>query len=166
MEGARHMVVGFDLDMTLIDSRHSVRTALEALAAETGAPIDVDYVVAHLGLPLEMELSPWFDESVIATVCDRYRAIHGELLHLTRPMPGAFDAVAAVRRHRGQVLVVTSKFEPHARASLAAIDIVPDAVVGWRFGAAKGPALREYGGWAYVGDHLGDVAAAKAAGVQ
>lgn len=163
--GDHRFVVGFDLDMTLIDSRPSVEVALDALAAETGEPIDVHHIVSTLGPPLEAVLAPWFAGDALDAACNRYREIHGALLHLTLPMPGAVAAVGAVRHRGGQVLVVTSKFEPHAWTSLRTIGITPDALVGWRFGAAKGEALREHRAQAYVGDHVADVAAARAGGV-
>lgn len=43
------LTVGFDLDMTLIDSRPGIKAAYEALVAETGTPIDTDLVVSRLG---------------------------------------------------------------------------------------------------------------------
>ena len=51
------LVVGFDLDMTLIDSRPGVHATICALVAETGVLIDPDVVVARLGPPLEQELA-------------------------------------------------------------------------------------------------------------
>ncbi|BFO22549.1 hypothetical protein SHKM778_89370 [Streptomyces sp. KM77-8] len=41
--------VGFDLDMTLIDSRPGIRACYLALAARTGAYIDADLAVSRLG---------------------------------------------------------------------------------------------------------------------
>jgi phosphoglycolate phosphatase-like HAD superfamily hydrolase len=159
------LVVGFDLDMTLIDSRRSVGAAMTALAAETGTPIDVESITSALGPPLEIALAPWFTGDDLAAAVIRFRHFHGDLLHLTAPMPGAVAAVEAVHDREGRVVVVTAKFEPHAWASLATVGIPVDAVVGWRFGAAKGEALREHHAQIYVGDHLADVAAAQAAGV-
>ena len=150
--------------MTLIDSRRSVHAAMSALAAETGASIDVPRIVATLGPPLEVTLAPWFEGAALDAACWRYRELLGPFIPLTEPMPGAVEAVQAVVARGGRVIVVTAKFEPHARASLATVGIAADAVVGWRFGAAKGEALREYGAEVYVGDHVADVAAARAAG--
>jgi phosphoglycolate phosphatase-like HAD superfamily hydrolase len=161
----RRLVVGFDLDMTLIDSRRSVGTAMTALAAETGAPIDVAHVVASLGPPLEGALAPWFAGDELDAACDRFRELHGPLLHLTIPMLGAVAAVSAVRDRGGLVVVVTAKNELHAWTSLETVGIAPDVVVGWRFGAAKAEALRKHHAQAYVGDHLADVSAARAADV-
>jgi phosphoglycolate phosphatase-like HAD superfamily hydrolase len=160
------LAVGFDLDMTLIDPRRSVRSALARLSEDTGAAIDVDLIVATLGPPLEVALSPWFEAAELEQACWRYRDIHGSLLtDETDPMPGAVEAVSAVRDLGGKVIVVTAKYEPHARASLEAVGIVADAVIGWKYGAEKGAALREHGANIYVGDHPADVLAARAGGV-
>ena len=48
--------VGFDLDMTLIDSRPGIRAAYQALTAETGVLVDADLAVSRLGPPLRAEL--------------------------------------------------------------------------------------------------------------
>jgi phosphoglycolate phosphatase len=159
------LVIGFDLDMTLIDSRRSVHAAMTALAAETEAPIDIEEIVATLGPPLEVALAPWFEGDALTAACWRYRDLHGPFLGLTQPMPGAVAAVDAVRARGGRVIVVTAKFEPHAWTSLRTVGVEPDIVVGWLFGAAKGEALRQHHAQAYVGDHRADVDAAKAAGV-
>lgn len=45
-------VVGFDLDMTLIDSRPQTLGAFAALAGETGVTIDLAEVDQRLGIKL------------------------------------------------------------------------------------------------------------------
>jgi phosphoglycolate phosphatase-like HAD superfamily hydrolase len=52
--------VGFDLDMTLIDSRPQILASFRVLAAETGVAIDAAVVAGRLGLKLEDELGNWF----------------------------------------------------------------------------------------------------------
>ncbi len=79
-------------------------------------------------------------------------------------MPGAREAVDAVHRHGGRVVVVTAKYEPNARLHLDHLGIEADEVVGWRYGPAKGEALREHGATVYVGDHLADIEGARVAG--
>jgi phosphoglycolate phosphatase len=51
------LVVGFDLDMTLIDSRPGIRAVWAEVVARTGAPIDPDVAVTRLGPPVERELA-------------------------------------------------------------------------------------------------------------
>jgi phosphoglycolate phosphatase len=158
-------VVGFDLDMTLIDPRPGVVAALAALSAETGVFVDGDLVATRLGPPLETELAHWFPAASVDAAADRYRALYVEhALPRTTALPGAVAAVAAVRSGGGRAVVVTAKQHALAVASLAHVGIVVDEVVGWRHGAAKGAALREHGATAYVGDHVADVDGARAAG--
>jgi phosphoglycolate phosphatase len=157
--------VGFDLDMTLIDSRPGIHAALSALAAETGVVIDADLAVQRLGPPLELELANWFPEDRVAETADRYREIYPTFaVTLATALPGAREAVAAVRQLGGRALVVTAKHTPNAELHLAHLGIAPDEIIGNLWAEAKGEALREHGASVYVGDHTGDVRGARAAG--
>jgi phosphoglycolate phosphatase len=157
--------VGFDLDMTLIDSRPGIKAVYDLLAAETGVKIDSDLIVARLGPPVEIELANWFPPEQVQPTADRYRhlyALHG--ISGARLLPGAQEAIAAVRDHGGRTVVVTGKQTANARLNLEALDLVVDEVFGLVFAEAKGTVLAEQGASVYVGDHLGDVIGAHAAG--
>lgn len=159
------LTVGFDLDMTLIDSRPGIRAAYRALSAETGVRIDADLAVTRLGPPLEQELAHWFPADRIRETADRYREIYpAYAIGPTPAMPGAREAIQAVRAAGGRAVVVTAKHEPNAKLHLAHLGIEPDAVIGWLWAEAKAEALREHGARVYVGDHVGDVRGARAAG--
>lgn len=162
---AAPLTVGFDLDMTLIDSRPGIHATYLALSAETGVYVDADLAVSRLGPPLDQELAVWFPAEQIASVGDRYREMYPTFA--IRPTPataGAREAVAAVQALGGRALVVTAKHQPNAELHLAHLDIRPDAVVGGLWAEAKAEALRAYGARVYVGDHTGDVRGARAAG--
>ncbi|GAA2386313.1 HAD family hydrolase [Streptomyces glaucosporus] len=162
---SRAVTVGFDLDMTLIDSRPGIRATYLALSAETGTYIDADLAVTRLGPPLETELAHWFPEEAIGEVGARYRELYvRHAIEPTTAMPGAREAVDAVRRAGGRAIVVTAKHEPNAKLHLEHLGIEPDAVIGWLWAEAKAEALVEHGAGVYVGDHLGDVRGARAAG--
>lgn len=159
------VTVGFDLDMTLIDSRPGIKAAYEALSAATGTFIDADLAITRLGPPLEQELAHWFPEERIDEVGEMYRTLYPEYAIASTPaMPGAREAIAAVRRAGGRAVVVTAKHEPNAKLHLTHLGIEADAVVGWLWAEAKAEALREYGASVYVGDHTGDVRGARTAG--
>jgi len=159
------LTVGFDLDMTLIDSRPGIAAAYRALSEETGVHIDDALVVSRIGPPLERELAHWFPADQVAVAGDRYRELYPDhAIAPTTALAGARDAVAAVRALGGRAIVVTAKYEPNAKLHLAHLGIEPDAVVGWLWAEAKGEALREHGAQVYVGDHTGDVRGARAAG--
>lgn len=162
---SRALTVGFDLDMTLIDSRPGIKAAYEALSAETGAYIDADLAITRLGPPLDEELRHWFPEDKIQEMGDRYREIYPTYaIAPALAMPGAREAVAAVREHGGRAIVVTAKHEPNAKLHLAHLGIEADAVIGWLWAEAKAEALREHDAAVYVGDHTGDVRGARTAG--
>ncbi|MFE4262386.1 HAD family hydrolase [Streptomyces sp. NPDC056883] len=165
MSPETQLTVGFDLDMTLIDSRPGIKAAFEALSAETGTFIDTEQTVSRLGPPLNQELAYWFPESEIPAVADRYREIYPTYAIVPTPaMPGAREAVEAVRALGGRAIVVTAKHEPNARLHLDHLGIKPDAVIGSLWAEAKAVALREYAAQVYVGDHVGDVRGARTAG--
>jgi phosphoglycolate phosphatase len=159
------IVVGFDLDMTLIDSRPGVVASFDALNAELGTAIDGRAIAARLGPTLESEMAAYFPAEEVDPVCDRYRAIYAELGPPgSSLLPGASDAFAAVRARGGVTLVVTAKFGPNAHRCLAHVGLEADHVVGWRHGPQKAETLREHGAAVYVGDTVPDVDAARAAG--
>ncbi|WP_326597459.1 HAD family hydrolase [Streptomyces sp. NBC_01803] len=157
--------VGFDLDMTLIDSRPGIKAAYEALTAETGVYVDAELAITRLGPPLEEELAHWFPAADIPAVGDLYRTLY--VTHAIRAVPamsGAREAIAAVRGHGGRAVVVTAKYQPNAKLHIEHLGLEPDAVIGSLWAEAKAQALRDHDATVYVGDHTGDVRGAKAAG--
>ncbi|GAA2599270.1 MULTISPECIES: HAD family hydrolase [Streptomyces] len=159
--------VGFDLDMTLIDSRPGIRACYLELSARTGTHVDADLAVTRLGPPLADELAHWFPAEEIPAVADLYREIYpAHAIEPTRALTGAREAVAAVRESGGRAIVVTAKYEPNAKLHLAHLGIEPDAVIGDLWAEQKAVALREHGADVYVGDHVGDVRGAHAAGAR
>ncbi|AVZ73754.1 haloacid dehalogenase [Streptomyces lunaelactis] len=160
----RPLTVGFDLDMTLIDSRPGIHAAYLALSAETGVWIDADLAVTRLGPPLEQELAHWFPDERIQEVGDRYREIYSVYaITPTLALPGAREAVTAVQELGGRAIVVTAKHEPNAQLHLAHLGIDADDVIGRLWAEAKAEALREHGASVYVGDHTADVRGAHTA---
>ncbi|CAL9478344.1 Phosphoglycolate phosphatase [Streptomyces sp. enrichment culture] len=157
--------VGFDLDMTLIDSRPGIRACYLALADRTGTHIDADLAVSRLGPPLAEELVNWFPAERVDEVADLYRAMYPEYaITPTLALEGAPEAIAAVQAQGGRAIVVTAKYEPNAKLHLAHLGIEPDAVIGGLWAEQKALALREHGASVYVGDHTGDVRGARTAG--
>lgn len=160
------LTVGFDLDMTLIDPRVGMVRVFEVLAAETGIPLDGERFVANLGPPLDTEFRRYgLAESRVEELVASFRALYPELVvPVTTALPGAADALDAVRDAGGRVIVVTAKHQANAELHLSALGWQVDHLVGGLWSAGKALALREYGAEVYVGDHVGDVAGAQAAG--
>jgi uncharacterized protein len=162
------LVVGFDLDMTLIDTRPGISACLTALAGEAGVSLDVDGMVTRLGPPLDLLLAPELPQlgpAEIAVLVDRFREIYPAIaVAPTLPFAGAHESLAAVRAHRGRSLVVTGKYSPNARLHTDALGFDIDVLVGEVWGPGKGPVLAEHGASIFVGDHVHDVEGALAAG--
>ena len=159
--------VGFDLDMTLIDSRVGIVDTLTALADESGeealrAP---DLLVALLKRNLDLEFTDRLPADRATILADRFRELYADVgITGSALLPGAADALAAVRARAGRAIVVTAKYEPNAWRCLRHVGLEVDAVYGWRLGPAKAEALADEGASVYVGDTPGDMAAARAAG--
>ncbi len=157
------LTVGFDLDLTLIDPRRAVVAVAQRLAVEEGVDIDAELWASRIGPPLEHEVAHWVAPDRVEAVAARYRELMWEVGSLITLLPGAAEAVAAVRASGGRAVVVTAKSEPLARAALDGLGLQVDAVDGWLWAEGKATALRGHGATVYVGDHPGDVRAARAA---
>lgn len=158
--------IGFDLDMTLVDTADGIAASIGHVLALHGAYADPADLRATIGLPLDQVFPRWISGIPHEQLRTEFRLHNMEVaVPLTSALPGAAEALKSVASHGLGVVVVTAKLADHAWAVLAAagLDAHVDAVVGDRFGAAKGAALREHRASAYVGDHPGDVAAARAA---
>jgi len=156
--------VGFDLDLTLIDSRRAILESFAAVAAETGVPIGEAGVVSRLGIKLEDELGYWFPAAEIPAAMAVYRRHYPRLAGpLTSALPGAGEALAAVRAAGAAAIVITAKLESTARMSLDDVGLVADQVFGDVYGPQKAAVLTRLGAAVYVGDTPADMAAAVAA---
>ncbi len=158
--------VGFDLDLTLIDPRPGMIDVFDRLRAEFGVPLDGEHFAANLGPPLPDVLRGYgFDEALVQRLVHRFRELYPDVVvPATRAMPGAEEALRAVRARGGRALVITGKYEPNAALHLEALDWSVDRLAGDVFAAAKGEALIAERAGIYVGDHLGDIVGAKTAG--
>ena len=166
LSSAAPLVVGFDLDMTLVDSRPGIAATYRALTAQTGVYIDADAAVSRLGPPLDGELARWFPAEQVAEAGDLFRALYPDHAVRTSPaLPGVAEALAAVRSRPGRIVVITGKYEPNARRHLDHLGLTVDALVGWAWGAGKTTALGDHRAHVYVGDHPEDMVSAVAGGV-
>ena len=159
------LVVGFDLDQTLVDSRPAVVAVAAVLAEEEGVAIDGELWASRLGPPLEQELACWVPAQDVERVAWRYRTLMAEQgVRRSLLLPGAEAALLSVRRLGGRVVIVTAKMASLAEQVLDHFGLEVDEVVGWAWREAKGDALRERGAQVYVGDHPHDVDGAHLAG--
>ena len=157
--------VGFDLDMTLIDSQRAILASFAGVAADTGVAIDPAGVLSRLGIKLQDELAYWFPPGEVEEAVRIYRAHYLKLLGpMTLLLPGAAEALAAVRAAGARAVVITAKHEVPARLSLESVGLSPDELVADAHGPEKGAILTAIGAAVYVGDTPADMAAAVMAG--
>jgi len=158
------LTVGFDLDLTLVDSADGIVATYVAAARSVGREVDPNAVRATIGIPLEEScrlLLPGVDEEAVIA----YRQLYPRLgVRATRLLPGARAAVDAVRERGGRAAVVTAKIESAARLLLDHVGLEVDIIAADRYAEAKGAALVELDAWALVGDHPGDMVGAGTAG--
>jgi phosphoglycolate phosphatase len=159
--------VGFDLDMTLINSRPAILAAFAGVARETSTAIDLAAVDRRLGIKLDDELAFWFPSDQVAAAAGLYRQHYLPLVEeLTTVLPGAHEALAAVRAAGERVVIITAKHPISVRPSLRAVGLAADELFTMVHGPEKAAVLRMVQAAAYVGDTPPDMAAAMQAGVR
>jgi phosphoglycolate phosphatase len=157
--------VGFDLDLTLIDSRAAIMAAWSAVAADTGTRIDLSDVDRRMGDKLEDEVARWFPPPEREQAAARYRQHYVRLAPaLTTALPGAHAALAAVRAAGRRAVIITAKHAVSVAPSLLAAALEADEVVSHVHGPEKAEVLSRIGAAAYVGDTPADMRAATRAG--
>lgn len=163
---AAPVVVGFDLDMTLIDTVPGFAATLDALGAELEMAFPIGDLTSKLGPPLDLTLAPHLAPEAIGPAIDRFRELYVDHAIVPVPLlPGALEALAAVRRHAGRIVIVTGKFGPNAQRHVDHLGLDIDHLAGTVWGVGKAEALRAEGASVYVGDHVHDVEGALAADV-
>lgn len=160
-------VIGFDLDMTIVDSSEAIVDSVAAVGRRWDVPIDEEWLRATLGLPLDLVFPQLVPEIPYAEALEVYRArylSHGLAMHDV--LPGARESLETVVADGFSILVVSAKKDTHVRAVLQSVDLdhLVAEVVGERFAEGKSESLRAFAAEAYVGDHPGDVRGALGAG--
>ena len=160
-------VIGFDLDMTLVDSADAIVDSVAHTCRTYGVAIDEAAVRAGVGLPLDRVFPDLIPGAPYLVALEVYRArylSHG--LAMQSLLPGAREALEAVVRDGHRIVVISAKKDTHVPAVLDEVGLAGfvDEVVGERFAETKADALRERNARIYVGDHVGDVLGARGAG--
>jgi phosphoglycolate phosphatase len=159
--------VGFDLDMTLINSRPAILASFAEVARDTAIAIDLDAVDRRLGIKLDDELAFWFPPDRVAAAAETYRRHYVRLAErMTTVLPGAHEAFAAVRAAGERVIIVTAKHPVSVGPSLRAAGLAADELFALVHGPEKAAVLRRLRAVAYVGDTPPDMAAAVQAGAR
>jgi phosphoglycolate phosphatase len=160
------LTVGFDLDLTLVDSHERIISAYIRALGNLGVVVSSEQLAPHLGMPLintAAAVGAAVDADALVLLYRHYYDEPGA--PRTLPMPGAAEALRAVRAAGGRTVVVSAKFTPAVHQALAEAELTElvDVVYGELFAHDKASALVAEGASIYVGDHPGDMAAARAA---
>jgi len=159
--------VGFDLDLTLIDSRPAILAAWEHLARDTGVAIDLAAVDSRMGLKLEDEAAYWFPPSELDRAADGYRRHYVRLAPaLTAALPGAAAALDAVTAAGATAVIITAKHPVSIGPSLTAAGLPDAEIYAHVHGPEKAAVLERLRAAVYVGDTPADMAAARSAGAR
>jgi len=151
-------VIGFDLDMTLLDTRPGIAAAFRELTVRTGVPIDAELVTSRLGPPLRQEMAYWFAPDDVDDAVTLFRSLYPEhAIAPSIPLPGAVDALSAVHGKGGKAIVITSKLGRLADLHIAHAGLDVDEVYGNVFAEEKAAVLMAVGATAMVGDHVADM---------
>jgi phosphoglycolate phosphatase len=160
------LTVGFDLDLTLVDSQERILSAYIRALRDLGAQVSTEDLVPHLGKPLThtaAAVAPGVDADALVL---RYRHYYDEVdAPRTLPMPGAAESLRSVTAAGGRTVVVSAKLTHAVHSALreAGLAELVDVVYGDLFAEDKAIPLIAEGASIYVGDHPGDMAAAHAA---
>jgi len=160
------LIVGFDLDLTLVDSHDRIISAYIRALRDLGVEVSSEDLTPHMGIPLTHTaalLAPAVDADALVL---RYRHYYDEPdAPRTLAMAGAEEALRCVRAAGGSTVVVSAKFTPAVHNALheAGLAELVDVVHGELFALDKATALIAEGASIYVGDHPGDMIAAHAA---
>ena len=118
-----------------------------------------------MGIKLEDEAAFWFPAGERDAAAATYRRHYVRLAsQLTEPLPGAAQALAAVRQAGERAIIITAKHPVSVGPSLLAAGLAADDLYTHVYGPEKAAVLTQIGAVAYVGDAPADMGAAAAAG--
>jgi phosphoglycolate phosphatase len=159
--------VGFDLDLTLINSRPAILAAWTEVARETGVAIDLTAVDRRMGSKLEDEAAQWFPPAEVAPAAAIYRRHYVRLApDMTDALPGAHESLAAVRAAGAAPVVITAKHPVSVGPSMLAAGLTVQEIFTLVYGPEKATVLARIRAAAFVGDTPADMMAARSAGTQ
>lgn len=157
--------IGFDLDMTLVDSRLGIARCMQSAIRAHGGDASDEQLWPLVGIPLRDTLAHFLPDPCLDDAVEQYRSEYPAIaVPITTALPGAVHLVAGLRAGGHRVVVVSAKGADAVSGVLAHVGIGVDDVAGGVFAHDKAAPLRERGAVAYVGDHEGDMIAAAEAG--
>ena len=113
------MLLIFDLDGTLIDSRSCITKATQEAFKFKGFTVpDENLIVAAMGIPIEVTFPRWSGQEDCSDLMAKYRSLYGELAATElQVFPGIPEALATLAKDH-TLAIATSKKHSVAESSL------------------------------------------------
>jgi len=160
--------IGFDLDMTLVDSSDAILKSAQATLFEFGSinKISETEIRSTVGLPMKDSLTKWLGSEVSSTAFQYYKDYYiREGQNFSFAMPGAVSLLEKLVEKNIEYCIISAKDTLVAETQLAFLNFPESKIFGNRFRAQKTSAMKEFGCHVYVGDHIEDYEASRHAGV-
>ena len=126
----------FDLDGTLVDTVYAHVFAWQRALIDLGSPVDGWRIHRRIGMSgglfaraVAREIGRELEPDEAEALQRRHGEVFREILPERRPLPGAIELLAALRRAGVAHGIATSGRRPEIDASLDALDIPPEMVV-------------------------------------
>ena len=155
--------IGFDLDMTLVDSSEAiVISAISAIRSfAPQASIDEMEIRREIGLPINNLITRYVGSLNSNDAYDIYKKFYiSEGLDLSREIDGAISTILELQLKGYGTCVITAKDQNVAEAQLRHLGFPSMKVFGNSFGSEKTRVMLAFECTHYVGDHYHDYLAA------
>lgn len=157
--------VGFDLDMTLVDSSEAiVQTSLKVLK-NFSAEVDHEEIYESVGLPIKESFKKWVGVEYLEAYQQYVSEYQNSGYRLSTSLPGAKLLLDTLIVNGVRVIVITAKNPKSAEIQLSHLKIPFTLLVGDVFREGKTQAMTKTGCIEYVGDHIEDYLASCGAGI-
>jgi phosphoglycolate phosphatase len=157
--------IGFDLDMTLVDSSQAILLTVQRVLKAFKIEVDEMDIGRSVGLPIKESFKEWIGDGYLEAY-EMYVAYYQSSGYLeSKALPGAKELLVELMRRNYKVVVITAKNQQSAEIQLRHLSIPYSEMVGNVFGNGKTEAMKKTGCSEYVGDHIEDYKAAAAAGI-
>lgn len=159
--------IGFDLDLTLVDTSKAILWSMKSALAEHNESIPDQLIERSIGLPLIQTLESALNSKQKALeVYERYQELYqSDGYLLAQQMPGAKATLERLHELGHKITIITAKKQNLAIQQLKFCNLPFNVVRGSCFREAKTSAILEVGAKFFVGDHIEDYLAAKRADV-
>ncbi len=158
--------IGFDLDMTLVDSNLGLVKTLSKIFPEK-SEIQEDWFVQKIsGLPLKEILNFLAQEDQIAMVEKAFLDLYPSIgVGHSKLYPGAIAALNCVRKSGYEPIIVSAKSPINLNKMISHFELPVKLAVGGVHGLGKSKVLQKNNAKLYVGDQESDVFSAHKAGI-